>query len=171
MRIELLQEISPRDHAGLRALLIDAVEHGASVGYLLSEVRSEADDYWRGVAAGLAAGTRVVLVARDREGTIVGAAQLALETRSNGRHRAEVQKMMVLHAARGRGLGGALLARLEAEAKARGRTLLFLDTSVGSAGAEDFYLKAGYRRAGGIPDYAANPGGRLEANAIFYKRL
>jgi hypothetical protein len=78
MRIESLETISPPDHEDLRALLINAVEHGASVGYLWSEVRAEVDDYWRGVATDL---------------------------------------------------------------------------------------------AGGIPDYAANPDGRLEANAIFYKRL
>jgi len=171
MKIEALENISPRDHADLRALLIDAVEHGASVGYLLSEARAEVDDYWRGVAAGVAAGQRVLLVTRDAPGRIVGSAQLALESRSNGRHRAEVQKMLVRHAERGRGLGRALLERLEAEAKARGRTLLFLDTTIGAAGAEDFYLKAGYLRAGGIPDYAANPDGRLEANVIFYKQI
>lgn len=171
MRIESLETISPPDHEDLRALLINAVEHGASVGYLWSEVRAEVDDYWRGVGADLAARRRVLLAARGPDGRITGSAQLALESRSNGRHRAEVQKMLVWHAARGRGLGRALLARLEAEAKARGRTLLFLDTTVGAAGAEEFYLKAGYRRAGGIPDYAANPDGRLEANVIFYKRL
>ena len=171
MQIESLEKITPRDHADLRALLIDAVEHGASVGYLLSEVRAEVDDYWRSVGADLAARRRVLLVTRDAAGRIVGSAQLALESRSNGRHRAEVQKMLVLGAERGRGLGRALLERLEAEAKARGRTLLFLDTTIGAAGAEEFYLKGGYQRAGGIPGYAANPDGRLEANAIFYKRL
>lgn len=171
MQIESLEKISPRDHADLRALLLDAVEHGASVGYLWSEVQAEVDDYWRGVAADLASRRRVLLVARGPDARIAGSAQLALESRSNGRHRAEVQKMLVLHAARGRGLGRALLARLEAEARARGRTLLYLDTTVGAAGAEDFYEKSGYRRAGGIPDYAANPDGRLEANVIFYKRL
>lgn len=171
MRIESLDRITPQDHEDLRALLIDAVEHGASVGYLRSEVETEVDDYWRGVAADLAARRRVLLAARGPGGRIIGTAQLALESRSNGRHRAEVQKMIVRHMARRQGLGRALLTCLETEAGARGRTLLFLDTTIGAAGAEEFYLKAGYHRAGGIPDYAANPDGRLEANVIFYKRL
>ena len=52
----------------------------------------------------------------------------------------------------------------QAELLARNGTRLFFLS-------DEFYLKAGYRRAGGIPDYAANPDGRLEANVIFYKRL
>jgi len=153
------------------ALLRDAVEHGASVGYTLPLGRDEADGYWRGVAAGVAAGNRVLLAARRADGALLGSGQLALEMRSNGRHRAEVQKVLVFHAARGRGLGAVLMARLEAEAAARGRTLLFLDTSVGAGGAVEFYQKLGYLPAGGIPDYAADPDGTLRANAIFYKRL
>jgi len=78
---------------------------------------------------------------------------------------------MVLFMARGRGIGAALMARLEAEAVACGRTLLFLDTSTGESGAVQFYKQLGYSYAGGIPDYAANPDGRLVPNAIFYKRL
>jgi GNAT superfamily N-acetyltransferase len=107
----------------------------------------------------------------DDGGRIVGSAQLGLELRANGRHRAEVQKVMVRHAARGRGIGAALMRRIEDEARTRGRTLLFLDTSVGRSGAVEFYTRLGYTPCGGIPDYARDPDGPLAANAIFYKRL
>ena len=155
----------------LSALLRDAVEHGASMGFMLPLPGAEVRDYWNGVAAQIAAGGKVALAALDAAGRVVGSAQLGLELRANGRHRAEVQKVMVLHAARGRGIGAALMGRIEEEARSRGRTLLFLDTSVGRSGAVEFYTRLGYTLCGGIPDYARDPDGPLAANAIFYKRL
>lgn len=153
------------------ALLRDAVEHGASIGFTLPLTDVELADYWLKVSAEVAAGHRLLLVVRDPDGRMWGSAQLALESRSNGRHRAEVQKVIVLAAHRGKGLGAALMTRLEMEARQRNRRLLFLDTSTGAGGAVKFYEQLGYRFAGGIPHYAADPDGRLVANAIFYKEL
>ena len=157
--------------AEFHSLLRDAVEHGASIGFVRPLDEAEVAEYWRKVAADVAAGHKVVLAARDAAGGVVGSGQLALETRANGRHRAEVQKVMVRAACRGAGVGGALMDALEAEARARGRRLLFLDTSQGPGGAVRFYEELGYTLAGSIPDYAADPDGRLVANAIFFKRL
>ena len=172
MRIELLTtESAPALLAQLTDLLIDAVAHGASLGFLSVITREEVADYWQKIFTDLAGGGRLVLAAFDGVGRLTGAAQLALELRPNGRHRAEVQKVLVFHAARGRGIGAALMTRVEAEARVHGRTLLFLDTSVGPAGAVKFYERLGYALAGGIPDYAANPDGTLVPNVIFYKRL
>jgi acetyltransferase len=42
---------------------------------------------------------------------------------------------------------------------------------VGESGATKFYERLGYTLAGGIPDFAADPDGRLTPNAIYYKRL
>lgn len=152
-------------------LLCDAVQHGASMGFTWPLAEDEAESFWRGVATAVAADNKRLLLALDENGNVLGGAQLALERRSNGRHRAEVQKVLVWHAARRRGVGAALMAALECEAIAEGRTLLFLDTSVGASGAEEFYRQLGYQVAGGIPDYAADPDGQLRANVIFYKRL
>ena len=172
MRIEpLTAEPPPALLAQFTDLLIDAVAHGASLGFLAAVTREEAAAYWKKIFADILDGGRVVLAAFDDAERLIGTAQLALELRPNGRHRAEVQKVLVWHAARGRGIGAALMVRLEAAARAHGRTLLFLDTSVGPAGAVKFYERLGYARAGGIPDYAANPDGRLVPNVIFYKRL
>ena len=44
-------------------------------------------------------------------------------------------------------------------------------TSVDPGGAMRFYEQLGYRVAGSIPDYAANPDGTLSANVIFFKLL
>jgi acetyltransferase len=172
MRIE---PISSTELAGqlvdFTALLRDAVEHGASIGFVLPLAEAEAAEYWRKVAADTAAGLKLVLAARDEQGRLAGSVQLALESRANGRHRAEVQKLMVLASRRGRGLGAELMRRLEMEAAGRGRRILFLDTSEGEAGARRFYERLGYTYVGGIPDYAADPDGRFSANAIFYKRV
>ncbi|WP_415908996.1 GNAT family N-acetyltransferase [Oleiharenicola sp. Vm1] len=152
-------------------LLADAVGHGASIGFLLPLEPGEAAAYWRGVAAQVEAGGKVLIGAFGADGSLLGCGQLALEPRANGRHRAEVQKLMVRHDARGRGLGAAIMRALEAEARRAQRSLLFLDTSVGAGGAVRFYEKLGYTLAGGIPDYARDPDGAFAANAIFYKRL
>jgi acetyltransferase len=172
MRIERLSATGTlRGLDELTSLLIDSVEHGASIGFTLPVLREELQAYWQRVAGDVAAGNKELLVAVDERSHVLGSAQLALESRANGRHRAEVQKVMVRHALRGRGIGAALMVRLEHEAQVAGRTLLFLDTSTGAAGATTFYRKLGYTFVGGIPNYAANPDGRLVANAIFYKLL
>lgn len=172
MRIELL---TPEALAGrlaeFAALLRDAVEHGASIGFLRPLAESEVAEYWRKVGGEISAGNQLLLAALEETGGLAGSAQLALESRPNGRHRAEVQKVMVRTAQRGRGIGAKLMTRVEAEARVRGRRLLFLDTSTGGGGAVRFYERLGYSFVGGIPDYAADPDGRPMPNAIFYKQL
>jgi ribosomal protein S18 acetylase RimI-like enzyme len=157
--------------AELAALLRGVVENGASIGFTLPLRDVEVTDYWSGVWAEVAAGRKILLAALDEDDRIMGSAQLALESRANGRHRAEVQKVMVQAALRGRDIGTALIARVEAEARARGRTLLVLDTSAGASGAASFYERLGYQWAGGIPDYASDPNGQLVPNVIYYKKL
>jgi acetyltransferase len=160
-----------RDLAEFAALLRDAVEHGASIGFTLPLADAEVAEYWRKVGTDVAAGHKLLFAARDQAGRLVGSGQLALESRSNGRHRAEVQKLLVFAARRGGGTGTALMQAIEAGARARGRTLLFLDTSVGASGAGRLYEQLGYTQCGGIPDYAMDPDGTLKANAIFFKKL
>jgi acetyltransferase len=164
-------EALARDIAEFHALLRDAVEHGASIGFTRPLAEADVADYWRKVGAEVATGHKVLLAARDAAGRLTGSGQLALEARSNGRHRAEVQKLMVFAAQRGRGTGAALMRALEASARAHGRSLLLLDTSVGASGAAKLYEQLGYTLGGGIPDYAMDPDGTLKANAIYYKRL
>jgi ribosomal protein S18 acetylase RimI-like enzyme len=172
MKVELLSGTdTQRRQEELIALTIDAVEHGASIGFTLPLAVTDIERYWQNVAGAVASGEKELFVALDERGRVIGSAQLALESKPNGRHRAEVQKVMVKHTLRGRGVGAALMARLEEEAQTGGRSVLFLDTSTGSAGATVFYRRLGYTFAGSIPNYAANPDGRLVPNAIFYKLL
>ncbi|MBL9216589.1 MAG: GNAT family N-acetyltransferase [Opitutaceae bacterium] len=159
------------DAVEFHCLLRDAVEGGASVGFTLPLAAADVSAYWRGVGAEIQAGHRLLLAARDAAGRLAGAGQLVLETRANGRHRAEVQRLMVMAVLRGAGIGTALMAALEQAAREQGRTLVHLDTSVGASGAAAFYERLGYQFAGGIPDYTVDPAGQPRANAIYYKRI
>ena len=160
------------DRRALVGLLVACVAGGASIGFLAPLSTNDAEAYWAKILGDLAGGFRVLLVARDpATRAIVGAAQLACEARANGRHRGEVQKVMVLPSHRRRGIGESLMAAVEAGARTRGLTLLFLDTSDSHAGARAFYEALGYVYIGGIPGYALDPHGVPEPNAIFYKTL
>jgi Acetyltransferases len=173
MTIErMIEWADGRDADALVELLMACVEGGASIGFLAPLARAEAEEYWRKVAAELSAGNRMLLVAREPETRrIVGAAQLVGETKANGRHRAEVQKVMVLPTHRRKGIAARLMAEIEVVARARGVWLLFLDTSDSHAGARAFYEALGYVYVGGIPGYATDTRGVPEQNAIFYKTL
>jgi len=155
----------------LADLLRACVDGGASVGYLAPMPETEAREFWRSLLPSLRAGQRTILAARDDAGGIVGSGQVVFETRPNGRHRAEISKLLVLPSQRRRGIATRIMAELEHVARARGVRMLFLDTSEGPGGARGLYEALGYQYAGGIPDWALDPDGRPAQNAIFYKIL
>ena len=84
--------------------------------------------------------------------------------------RGEVQKLFVLTSARGLGISSLLMQAAEAAARAEGRTLLVLDTLLGSH-AETVYRHLGWQRAGEIPAFAAAPDGELFPTVYYFKRL
>lgn len=155
--------------AALSDVLIDCVEGGASVSFMLPISRERADAFWRNVAAGLTSGTRALLVAEDADG-ICGTVQLVLDLPENQPHRADLVKMLVHHRARRRGLGAALMRAAETMALDCGRTLLVLDAVTGDAG-ERLYTRLGWTRVGVIPRYALMPDGTPCATTYFYRDL
>ena len=154
----------------LTIVLRDAIASGVSLGFVAPLDERAARRYWQGVTAQVEAGTRILLAARGEDGALVGSAQLNLATTPNGSHRAEVQKVCVLRAARGQGIGKQLMLAIEVQAHAVGRTLLVLDTRKGSV-AEGLYRKLGYVEVGVIPDYARTVNGSLVTEAFFYRML
>jgi acetyltransferase len=154
---------------GLATLLEDAVNNGASVGYLRPLDSRLSNRYWREVCDALATGGRILLVARDGV-EIVGSVQLDLSRKPNGRHRAEVQKLLVLSRHRRRGIARDLMSAIEEEARRANRSLLVLDTESGSD-AVAFYESQGWERCGSIPDFALSADGVPTANILYYKRL
>ncbi|MFD7704290.1 GNAT family N-acetyltransferase [Streptomyces caelestis] len=170
MNIESLDAARLRDRIeGLAELLADTVDGGASVGFLAPLDRAEAAAWWRERSAAVAAGRLAVWVAHEEPAGVLGTVSLALPDKPNSTHRAELVKLMVHRAARGRGLGRRLLAVAEEAAAARGVTLLHLDTETGSP-AERLYRSSGWTPVGAIPDYAADPAGVLRPTTIYYKR-
>lgn len=166
-----VRRIQSADHAprdALIDLLIDVVNGGASVGFLAPLARDRAAGYWSHLLPSL--GGALALWVAEAEGHLVGSVQLALCEKENGRHRADLQKLMVMRAHRGRGIATALLAAAEAFARADGRSLLVLDTEAQSD-AERVYHRLGWRRVGEIPAYAARTDGELWATAYYYKQL
>jgi GNAT superfamily N-acetyltransferase len=153
----------------LAAVLVDCVEGGASVSFMAPFSQHEALAFFRKVAASVGSGDTVLLAARLDE-RIVGTVQLGLDTPPNQPHRADIKKMLVHRAARNRGIGAALMARVEQEALRRGRWLLVLDTVPGENG-HRVYQRAGWTQTGIIPDYALFPDGRLCDTAVMWKRL
>ncbi len=167
--IRSVQSIGEREIQGLADVLIDCVEGGASVGFMLPMTRAKAEAYWQRVAAGLARGERLLLAAEDEKGQIIGTVQILLDQPENQPHRGDLAKMQVHRRARKRGVGAALLAAAERSALSAGKTLLVLDTA--SPDAERLYERGGWQRCGQIPDYALMPDGTPCATTIFYKFL
>lgn len=155
---------------GLATLFAATVADGASMGPMAGFDAAAAHGFWVAQAAEVAAGTRIILVAIAPDGGVSGTVGLALATAPNLTHRADVQKMMVAAPARGRGIGAALLAAIEAEALALGRTTLVLDTVTGSP-AEAFYRRCGWQAIGSIAAYARMPDGAMAATTIFARHL
>ena len=155
----------------LREILFDAVSGGFSIGFLEQISAVEADAFWTGLLEDLGPNRRMwVARSKGSNGRVLGTVQFERCVKPNGRHRAEVQKLLVHSKARGLGLGRRLMETLEAAASADGIRLLFLDTFEGS-GAERMYAHLGWQRAGVLPDYAAAPDGALGATVLFYRLL
>lgn len=152
----------------LSKLLIDAVHSGASVGFLAPMSHETAQRYWNDVFPAL--GDGLILFVAEQDGEVIGSVQLAPCRKENGRHRAEIQKLFVLRSARGQSVSSSLLKAAEAHALSLGCWLLVLDTLQGSF-AETVYLHHGWRRGGEIPDYAADPHGKLFPTVYYYKHL
>jgi len=153
----------------LAGILIDCVEGGASVSFMLPIDRATAENFYQGVVEKIDNGSTILLVA-FLDGEPVGAVQLSPELKPNQPHRADVQKLLVHRRARNRGVGGALMAAVEETAKAQGRWLLCLDTATGSE-AERLYEKLGWQRLGVLPRHALWPQGGFSDTTFFWKDL
>ena len=169
IEIRCLHTIGEREIQGLSDVLVDCVEGGASVSFMLPMTRAKAEAFWRNVAASAARGERVVLAAEDAADRIVGTAQVILAQPENQPHRGDLAKMLVHRAARRRGIGAALLAAAEQNARSAGKTLLVLDTA--SDDAERLYGRGGWERCGHVPNYALFPDGTPCATTFYFKFL
>ena len=153
----------------LVALLADAIEGNASVGYVLPFSVGELEAYWNGIADDVDDGHRTVLAVGDGE-RVVGSVQLAPSPKPNQPHRADVQKLLVLRSHRRRGLAALLMDALERRALEAGRWLLLLDTRTGSD-ADLLYRKWGWQPLGVVPSFALDPDGAMADCTFYWKHL
>ena len=167
--IRRLESIDEGQLEQLAAVLIDCVEGGASVSFMLPLTLERSLQFWRRVANDAAAGQRAVLVAEDSLG-ICGTVQLVFDLPENQPHRADLAKMLVRRRVRRAGVGALLLQAAEATALACGRTVLVLDTVTGGD-ASRLYERHGWVRVGDIPDYALMPTGGYCGTTVYYRHL
>nr|WP_249661097.1 GNAT family N-acetyltransferase [Variovorax sp. PCZ-1] len=165
-----MQTLSNQDINELADVLIDVVEGGASVGFMLPITRERALQFWQTVASDVVKGERAVLVARDTQGVIAGTTQLILAMPDNQPHRADLAKMQVHRRARKQGLAQKLLHAAESWARELGKTVLVLDTVSGSD-ASRVYERALWQRVGEIPNYALWPQGGMCPTTYYFKDI
>ncbi len=168
MRVRRVDALDDALIGGLAAVLVDCVEGGASVSFMLPLSLARAAEFWQRTAAAVAAGERALFVAEDDHG-VCGTVQLVLAQPENQPHRADLSKMLVHRRARRQGIGAALLQAAEDAARASGKTLLVLDTANGDA--ERLYERKGWVRVGAIPGYALWPSGGPCDTVVYYRGL
>ncbi|HYD01886.1 MAG TPA: GNAT family N-acetyltransferase [Phycisphaerales bacterium] len=164
-----MRQIDERQVEQLADVLVDCVEGGASVSFMLPLTRERAVAFWRRVAQGVHAGERALLIAEDQAG-ICGTVQLVLDQPENQPHRADLAKMLVHRRARRQGLAAALLRGAEQMGRDCGKTLLVLDAVTGGDAAR-LYERNGWVRVGDIPGFALYPQGGLCGTTYFYRDL
>ena len=168
MEIRQISEITSAQAQQLAKILLDAVNDGASVGFLEPFSLSDAASYWLKVNLALNDKHRLWIVLEND--LIIATVQLILSSSINAWHRAEVVKLLVASDCRGRQISSTLMAELEKVACELGVSLLLLDTQSGST-AEHIYIHLGWQKVGEIPNYAKLPNGVLAATSYFYKLI
>lgn len=161
-------EVREQAHA-LSALLRDGFAAGAALGFLVPVDDAELARYWELVAQETEKNRRVLLAATGRD-TLAGMVQVVPDTATNGRHRAEVQKLVVAEQARGQGVARMLLAAAEQSARAMGVRLLHLSTHA-HLPAVDLYRATGWIEVGRVPGWAIVPSGEAVENVFYWKPL
>jgi GNAT superfamily N-acetyltransferase len=154
---------------GLGELLVDAVEHGASVSMMPGLTLDDARAWWAARTDDVADATTTPFVAFDGD-RVVGSLLLIRARQPNAPHRAEIAKVIVHTSARRHGIARRLMAAAEAAARSESRWLLILDTVPGSA-ADALYRAMGWHAAGTIPNFALLPNGEPGPTTVFWKDL
>lgn len=160
---------TPQTLAQLAEVLIATVAAGGSVGFMHPVSPAQAQAFWQAALTEADAGNRVIFGAWDGQ-RLLGTVTLLVTMPPNQPHRAEIAKMMTHPEARQQGIASQLIRAAEAEAVARSKTLLVLDTA-SDEGAGPFYEKLGYTLTGEIPDFALKPHGGLTGTLLYWKRL
>lgn len=151
----------------LGKLLCDAVNGGASLGFLPPLDRDHAWAHWVDVARHIGKGSVHLLVA-EHAGELIGTVQLREAGGASAGHRARVAGLMVRSLFRQRGHGRQLMLAVQALAQVRRRTTLMLNTRSGDR-SERLFQALGWVKSGDVPQYARGAEGALEMASLYYR--
>ncbi|WP_336754926.1 GNAT family N-acetyltransferase [Pantoea sp. USHLN298] len=150
-------------------VLQGCVAQGASVGFIDAADQQAILRFWQNRIYSLASGNDELWVA-SQHGAIVATVMINNSAMPNGRHRAEISKLLVHPRARRQGIARQLMQQAEQRARQMGKTLLVLDTRSGDV-ASDLYRSLDWQVAGSIPFYAESTTGELDATTYMFKVL
>jgi ribosomal protein S18 acetylase RimI-like enzyme len=150
-------------------VLQGCVAQGASVGFIDAADQQAILRFWQNRIYSLASGNDELWVA-CQHGAIVATVMINNSAMPNGRHRAEISKLLVHPRARRQGIARQLMQQAEQRARQMGKTLLVLDTRSGDI-ASDLYRSLDWQVAGSIPFYAESTTGELDATTYMFKVL
>ncbi len=153
----------------LADVLLDCVQGGASVSFMASFSKADAESFFDSVLDKVGLGN-CILLAAFLDSKLVGTVQVLTAMPPNQPHRADIAKLLVLRSARGQGIGSRLMKHVEEVSSLAGKTLLVLDTATGDP-AEKLYTAMGWNRVGVIPRYALYPDGTWCDTTIFWKQI
>lgn len=159
------QQVLPQLCDVLQACVVE----GASIGFVNADDREVITQFWQNKIRSLASGECELLVARQH-GVVAGTVMVNYSSMPNGRHRAEISKLLVRPQARRQGIARQLMQQAEQRAREQDKVLLVLDTRSGDV-ASDLYLSLGWQIAGSIPFYAESTAGILDATTVMFKVL
>ena len=170
VEIRQLTAAEGRQHLSeLAGVLLDCVAGGASVSFMSSLTRPEAESYFVTVLEKVKKGG-CILIAAFLDSQLVGTVQIITAMPPNQPHRADIAKLLVHRSARQQGIGAQLMNQVEDVARRAGKSLLVLDTETGGQ-AEKLYATLGWTRMGVIPRYALYPDGSWCDTTYFWKQL
>lgn len=161
-------ELLATDVDVLVELIHDAISTNNSVGFLHTTTKSQLMEFWKDEIKELQT-VNTFVIARDGM-RIVGIVILTRETRPNGRHRAELRKLIVHSDYQRNGIAHTLERAATDLARGYGLKLLYLDSATDFL-VERVYESWGWQKAGSIPDYSSKPDGTLEPTTYFYKQI
>lgn len=167
-RVEQIKFVDEATREQLSETLIEAVASGGSISFMHPVSREKANAFWTKIGDDVKRGERILLVARDENGVVIGTVQSVIDLPENQPHRADIAKMMVHPRARRQGVAEALMREIEQLTFAAGKTLMVLDTETDAA-ASYLYTKLGWQVAGHIPDFALKPHGGFCSTTYMYK--
>jgi GNAT superfamily N-acetyltransferase len=164
--VRIPNSFNESDLLALVDLIHNAIQTNNSVGFLHTTSKSDLRIFWEEELSDTA-NTLILAKVNDE---IVGSVILTRETRPNGRHRAELRKLIVHSDYQRQGIGSELERLATDLARTLGLTLLYLDSATDYL-VERVYESWGWQKAGSIPDYSSKPDGTLEPTTYFYKLL